>query len=98
MLRGLRIRAISTAVPFFLLTLICEPFLQAQNSASTGIIDGRVEDPSGAVITDAAIISPMPVMGISKRVRRTAMGYLLSLPSPQECIPSRRPRLASGLR
>ena len=38
------------------MTLACEPFFKAQNSISTGIIDGRVEDPSGAVIAGAAIL------------------------------------------
>src|SRR5579862_3938327 len=48
--------AVITIVFPFLTTLACEPFLQAQSSISTGIIDGRVEDPSGAVITRAAVV------------------------------------------
>ena len=45
-----------TAVFASLVTLAWGPILQAQNSVSTGIINGRVEDPSGAVIAGAAII------------------------------------------
>jgi len=56
MLCRFRRSTVTTVVFLFLMTLACEPFLQAQSSISTGIIDGRVEDPSGAVITGAAVV------------------------------------------
>ena len=55
---------LTTVVCFFLVTLALEPFLQAQNSVSTGVVSGRVEDPSGAVIPAADII-----------ISNTATGY-----------------------
>ncbi len=54
MVRRIHKSTARTVVFFFLMTLACEPFLQAQ--ISTGTVGGRVEDPSGAVITGAAVI------------------------------------------
>ena len=54
MLCRFRRSALRTVVCFSLMTLACEPLLKAQISTST--IDGRVEDPSGAVITGAAVV------------------------------------------
>jgi hypothetical protein len=49
-------RLVTTLVFFSLVTLTCQPFLQAQNSVSTGIIAGQVVDASGASIPGTSIV------------------------------------------
>ena len=56
MLRKFDRSAVTTVVLLSLVTLACEPFLQAQSSVSTGTIGGRVEDSSGAVIAGADVV------------------------------------------
>ena len=56
MLCRFRQLTVTNVAVLLLVTLACGPLLQAQNSVSTGIVDGRVEDPSGAVIAGAAVI------------------------------------------
>ena len=45
-----------TIVFLSLVALACGPFLQAQNSVSTGVINGQVVDPSGAAIAGADVL------------------------------------------
>jgi hypothetical protein len=54
MLRGSH-RSVTMAVFLSLVTLAYEPFLQAQSSVSTGVIDGRIEDATGAVVAGAVV-------------------------------------------
>jgi hypothetical protein len=49
-------RSAATIIFLFLVKLTSEPVLQAQNSVSTGIINGRVENASGAIVTDAIVV------------------------------------------
>jgi hypothetical protein len=49
-------RSIARLVLVSLVALICQPSLQAQNSVSTGIIAGQVQDASGASIPDASVV------------------------------------------
>ena len=64
MLRKFHTPAVTAVVFLSLITLVFEPFLAAQNSVSTGVVSGRVEDPSGAIIPGADII-----------ISNTANGY-----------------------
>src|ERR1700676_1595956 len=46
-----------------MVTLLVKSLLRAQNSVSTGIVNGRVEDPSGAVISGADVVISSPDNG-----------------------------------
>ncbi len=48
--------AVTPAVFLSLFALAYTPRIEAQNSVSTGIINGRVEDPSGSIVAGASIV------------------------------------------
>jgi hypothetical protein len=64
-----------TTIAFIsLMTLAFEPFLKAQNSVSTGIISGRIEDASGAVVADAVIVITNPNNGYTQAEKSNGDG------------------------
>src|SRR5579862_825530 len=55
--RSASTRSAGTTIVFLsLMALASGPFLQAQNSVSTGVINGQVVDPSGAAIAGADVL------------------------------------------
>jgi hypothetical protein len=62
-----------------LLALACGPFLQAQNSVSTGVINGQVVDFSGAAVAGADVLIINSSNGY-KQVRASSEGGLFSFP------------------
>jgi len=75
-----RFHSTTTIVFLSLTALLCEPFLQAQSAVSGGMINGRVEDPSGALIAGADIVITNTGNGFSQVSKSNGDG-LFSFPA-----------------